>query len=107
MGGNSASLRQNVAGIPAADQTHIKIGSYAIIDNVYLGNNGANMIRTNEPVGGHNEGVLRTFTRTDIASDGTPFSSGEVNRSLREHSKRRPRGLHTLFHHVRFYRLRW
>ena len=75
VGGNSASLRQNVAGIPAADQTHIKIGSYAIIDNVYLGNNGANMIRTNEPVGGHNEGVLRTFTRTDIASDGTPFSS--------------------------------
>ena len=75
VGGNSASLRQNVAGIPAADQTHIKIGSYAIIDNVYLGNNGANMIRTNEPVGGHNEGVLRTFTRTDIASDGTRFSS--------------------------------
>ena len=63
VGGNSASLRQNVAGIPAADQTHIKIGSYAIIDNVYLGNNGANMIRTNEPVGGHNEGVLRTFKK--------------------------------------------
>ena len=75
VGGNSASLRQNVAGIPAADQTHIKIGSYAIIDNVYLGNNGANMIRTNEPVGGHNEGVLRTFARTDIASDGSKFSS--------------------------------
>ena len=75
VGGNSASLRQNVAGIPAADQTHIKIGSYAIIDNVYLGNNGANMIRTEEAVGGHNEGVLRTFTRTDIASDASRFSS--------------------------------
>ena len=47
----------------AGDQTHIKIGSYAIIDNVYLGNNGANMIRYNAPVGGHNEGVLRTFKK--------------------------------------------
>ncbi len=76
VGGNSASLRQNVAGIPAADQTHIKIGSYAIIDNVFLGNNGENMIKTNEPdLSGHNEGVLRTFTRTDITSNGTRFSS--------------------------------
>ena len=40
VGGNSASLRENVAGSSAGDQTHIKIGSYAIIDNVYLGNNG-------------------------------------------------------------------
>ena len=63
VGGNSASLRENVAGSSAGDQTHIKIGSYAIIDNVYLGNNGANMIRYNEPVGGHNEGVLRTFRK--------------------------------------------
>ena len=63
VGGNSASLRQNVAGIPAADQTHIKIGSYAIIDNVFLGNNGENMIKYNEPVDGHNEGVLRTFKK--------------------------------------------
>ena len=41
VGGNSASLRENVAGSSAGDQTHIKIGSYAIIDNVYLGNNGS------------------------------------------------------------------
>ena len=76
VGGNSASLRENVSGSSAGDQTHVKIGSYAIIDNVYLGNNGANMIRTNElDPSGHNEGVLRTFTRTDIASDGTRFSS--------------------------------
>ena len=76
VGGNSASLRQNVAGIPAADQTHIKIGSYAIIDNVFLGNNGENMIKTNVADStGHNEGVLRTFTRTDITSNGTRFSS--------------------------------
>ncbi len=76
VGGNSASLRQNVAGIPAADQTHIKIGSYAIIDNVFLGNNGENMIKIDEAdSSGHNEGVLRTFTRTDITSNGTRFSS--------------------------------
>ena len=43
VGGNSASLRENVAGSSAGDQTHIKIGSYAIIDNVYLGNNGDTM----------------------------------------------------------------
>jgi len=79
VGGNSASLRQNVAGIPAADQTHIKIGSYAIIDNVFLGNNGENMVKTNEAdPSGHNEGVLRTFTRTDITSDGTRFSSMDL-----------------------------
>ena len=75
VGGNSASLRENISGSSSGNQTHIKIGSYAIIDNVFLGNNGENMIKTNEPVGGHNEGVLRTFTRTDIASDGTRFSS--------------------------------
>ena len=74
VGGNSASLRENVSGSSAGDQTHIKIGSYAIIDNVFLGNNGANMIRTEEAVGGHNEGVLRTFTRTDLTG-GTKFNS--------------------------------
>ena len=64
VGGNSASLRQNVEGIPAADQTHIKIGSYAIIDKVFLGNNGYNMIRYNEAdASGHNEGVLRTYKK--------------------------------------------
>ena len=76
VGGNSASLRQNVAGIPAADQTHIKIGSYTIIDNVFLGDNGYNMIRYNEAdASGHNEGVLRTMKREDIASDGSKFNS--------------------------------
>ena len=74
VGGNSASLRENVSGSSSGDQTHIKIGSYAIIDKVFLGNNGENMIRTNEAVGGHNEGVLRTFTRTDLTG-GTKFNS--------------------------------
>ena len=79
VGGNSASLRQDVSGIPADDQTHIKIGSYAIIDNVFLGNNGENMVRYNAPDdSGHNEGVLRTMARTDITTDGTPFSNIDV-----------------------------
>ena len=64
VGGNSASLRENVSGSSAGDQTHIKIGSYAIIDKVFLGNNGENMIKTDEAdVSGHNEGVLRTFKK--------------------------------------------
>ena len=75
VGGNSASLRENVSGSSAGDKTHIKIGSYVIIDNVFLGNNGANMIRTNEAdSNGHNEGVLRTFARTDLTG-GTKFNS--------------------------------
>ena len=78
VGGNSASLRENVTGIPAADQTHIKIGSHVIIDNVFLGNNGKNMISYNEAVGGHNEGMLRTFARTDITSDGSKFNSMDL-----------------------------
>ena len=80
VGGNSASLRQNVAGIPAADQTHIKIGSYAIIDNVFLGNNGENMIKYNEADGeGRGEGVLRTMKRTDIdGAEGTKFNSMDL-----------------------------
>ncbi len=79
VGGNSASLRENVSGSSSGKQTHIKIGSYAIIDNVYLGNNGANMIRTDEAdPSGHNEGVLRTFARTGIAPDNTKFSTMDL-----------------------------
>jgi len=75
VGGNSASLRENVAGASSGNQTHIKIGSYAIIDKVFLGNNGENMIKTEEAdPSGHNEGVLRTFTRTDLTG-GTKFNS--------------------------------
>ena len=76
VGGNSASLRENVAGASSGNQTHIKIGSHVIIDNVFLGNNGENMIKTNEAdTEGKNEGVLRTMARTDIAGDGSKFNS--------------------------------
>ena len=76
VGGNSATLRENVAGASSGKQTHIKIGSYAIIDNVFLGNNGENMVKTDgTEVFSRSEGVLRTFARTDIASDGSKFNS--------------------------------
>ena len=79
VGGNSASLRENVAGSSSGDQTHIKIGSHVIIDNVFLGNNGANMIKFNEAdASGHNEGVLLTMKRTDIAGDGSKFNSMDL-----------------------------
>ena len=80
VGGNSASLRQNVAGITAADQTHIKIGSHVIIDKVFLGNNGENMIKFNEAdAEGRNEGVLRTMARTDVPGAGdTKFNSMDL-----------------------------
>ncbi len=79
VGGNSASLRENVAGTSSGDQTHIKIGSYTIIDNVFLGNNGENMIKYNEADSeGRGEGVLRTFARTNIATDGSKFNSMDL-----------------------------
>ena len=77
VGGNSASLRaySNSSNLNTR-QTHIKIGSYVTIDNVFLGNNGENMIKHDEAnADGHGEGVLRTMKRTDIASDGSKFSS--------------------------------
>ena len=79
VGGNSASLRENVAGASSGNQTHIKIGSYSIIDNVFLGNNGENMIKTDEAGSdGHNEGVLRTFARTGIDPDYPKFNSMDL-----------------------------
>lgn len=48
VGGNSASLRDQTSTSSVNNrQTHIKIGSYVTIDNVFLGNNGENMV-TNE-----------------------------------------------------------
>ncbi len=79
VGGNSASL-QELTAIPNR-QAHVKIGSYVTIDNLFLGNNGENMVKTNAEVrdGDGNltqtEGVLKTFARTNIASDGTKFNS--------------------------------
>ena len=76
VGGNSASLRENVEGASSGDQTHIKIGSYVTIDNVFLGNNGANMIKYDgSETFSRGEGVLRTFARTGIDPDYPKFNS--------------------------------
>ena len=77
VGGNSASLRsQTSGGSSGSNMTHVKIGSYVTIDNVFLGNNGENMVKYDAPNAlGQGEGVLHLLARTDIASDGTKFNS--------------------------------
>ena len=72
-GGNSATLRNDTPGKDAAAE--LKIGSYVIADKVFLGNNGENMIKSNEADSKNLEGVLRTMKRTDIASDGSVYNS--------------------------------
>ena len=76
VGGNSASLKPK----DNSSIAELKIGSYVIADNVFLGNNGENMIQHNveKKVGQdviETEGVLRTFTRTDLTSDHSKFNS--------------------------------
>ena len=72
-GGNSATL----ATVKAKPMVELKIGSYVIADNVFLGNNGANMIKYDEGEGLH-EGVLRTMKRTDITDDESKFNSMDL-----------------------------
>ena len=76
VGGNSASLDE-LTEIPNR-QAHVKIGSYVTIDNLFLGNNGENMVKTNEAdAEGRGEGVLRTFDNTTIAG-GKKFNSMDL-----------------------------
>ena len=78
VGGNSASLRdQTTTRSGNSRQTHIKIGSYVTIDNVFLGNNGENMINSDEANVslGKSEGVLRTLASTTLTSDESKFNS--------------------------------
>ena len=84
VGGNSASLREQVSGGSSntnstESATHLKIGSYVTIDKVFLGNNGENMIKYNDaedPVSLRGEGVLKTFASKQKAPNNTmvPFS---------------------------------
>ena len=81
VGGNSASVRENVASASSSGEylTHVKIGSHVIIDKTFLGNNGANMIKTDEAdASGHNEGVLRTMKSTEYTSDHSKFNSMDL-----------------------------
>ena len=76
VGGNSATLKPK----DKTSKAELKIGSYVIADKVFLGNNGENMINADEEQKAgddviKNEGVLRTFQRTDLTSDGSLFNS--------------------------------
>ena len=83
VGGNSASLREQNSGGSSSissteSATHLKIGSYVTIDKVFLGNNGENMIKDDdaeEEVSLRGEGVLQTFARTNLTTNGSKFSS--------------------------------
>ena len=73
-GGNSASLKTN----KSKPKVELKIGSYVVAENVFLGNNGENIIKYNAPDPEHGvpEGVLYTMQRTDIPElEGSKFSS--------------------------------
>lgn len=77
LGGNSATL------IPKEGEAHplveLKIGSDVIADSVFLGNNGAYMVKNNEKdeENGIAEGVLRTF-RSDVPGSADKFNSIDI-----------------------------
>ena len=82
-GGNSATLKrdENHSELPDYPVLELKIGSYAFADKVFLGNNGEEMVKTNEEEKDAQgnvtvaEGILRTMNNTTIAGDGTKFNS--------------------------------
>ena len=73
-GGNSATLKT----VKSKPMVELKIGSHVIADNVFLGNNGENMIKYGEAGAETIEGVLRTMRRTDITSDNSQFNSMDL-----------------------------
>ena len=77
-GGNSASLSSSMDN----PKVELKVGSYAIVDNLFLGNNGEHMVETHEKDATHpQEGVLRTMKSTSITSDGSQFNSIDLTNS--------------------------
>ena len=81
VGGNSATLVRKAGSATQAQKVEqkveLKIGSYVIADKVFLGNNGENMVKSNEKddVNGISEGVLRTMASKSITSNSTKFNS--------------------------------
>ena len=65
VGGNSATVKPQSVHQIADAKVHLKIGSYAIAENVFLGNNGEQM------VDGSDEGVLARYAGKVYMSDGT------------------------------------
>ena len=89
VGGNSASIREqntienNI--VSAGTTTHLKLGSYVTIDSVFLGNNGADMIRYNvADAAGRGEGVLRTLKSNQTAPDNTSVPFSQMNLEIAE-----------------------
>ena len=77
-GGNSASLSSSMDN----PKVELKVGSYAIVDNLFLGNNGEHMVETHEKDATHaQEGVLRTMKSTSITGNGSRFNSIDLTNS--------------------------
>ena len=77
-GGNSASLSSSMDN----PKVELKVGSYAIVDNLFFGNNGEHMVETHEKDATHaQDGVLRTMKSTSITSDGSQFNSIDLTNS--------------------------
>ena len=74
-GGNSATVRTTKAN----PRVELKMGSYVIADNIFMGNNGENMVKYNDALYDSNdkllesEGVLKTFKST--VYNNTTYSS--------------------------------
>ena len=81
-GGNSASLSSSMDN----PKVELKVGSYAIVDNLFFGNNGEHMVETHEKDATHaQEGVLRTYKKklseidpVKYADDTSPFSTMDL-----------------------------
>ena len=70
-GGNSASL----SSIMDNPKVELKVGSYAIVDNLFLGNNGEHMVETHEKDATHaQDGVLRTYKKKLCEIDPVKYS---------------------------------
>ena len=83
VGGNSASVKQQSDNPIDDPKVHLKIGSYAIADTVFLGNNGIQMVDgLDEMVSAG--GVLARYAGTVTMADGTTeknFSSLDLTKS--------------------------
>ena len=64
-GGNSATLSSTTS----THKAELKIGSHVIADNVYLGNNGENMVNYDDAQGEKLDGVLLTYSKYVGAED--------------------------------------
>ena len=72
-GGNSATLRSFDSNTNA--RAELKIGSYVYANNVFLGSNGENMIKTNPKTETELAGVLYKMSLTSETGDGSRFNS--------------------------------